>query len=270
MPHPNPRSIMPCSLTRLLSTMHNPHRCRSAVLLTCTSTASAPVTSHTCRTAYPLLPVAPHFPACCTASKPVAKQILTCYTAHSHLTHHTSITYIRHTLFLHLPHPHPACTMSSYYSISPVPIGLMSIPNPCLLAAAQQLRSSVALLAHTCPVPPTPSPLAHSSISETTMSECSKLLQTRRFSTPSSGDTIGHTSGVGTRKPILTPQPVQLPVTLLLFASCAARRAFLVGLSAQESETIMADHKAIMSITLLPCWLYVADAVRQYCLLALS
>ena len=49
------------------------------------------------------------------------------------------------------------------------------------------------------------------------MSECSKLLQTRRFSTPSSGDTIGHTSGVGTRKPILTPLPVQLPVTLLLF-----------------------------------------------------
>ena len=42
------------------------------------------------------------------------------------MTHHTSITYIRRTLFLHLPHPHPACTMSSYYSISPVPIGLMS------------------------------------------------------------------------------------------------------------------------------------------------
>ena len=66
MPHPNPRSIMPCSLTRLLSTMHNPHRCRSAVLLTCTSTASAPGTSHTCRTAYPYLfhrtsqPVAQH------------------------------------------------------------------------------------------------------------------------------------------------------------------------------------------------------------------
>ena len=79
-------------------------------------------------------------------------------------------------------------------------------------------------------------------------------------------------SYIGSRdpEPILTPLPVQLPVTLLLFASCAARRAFLVGLSAQESETIMADHKAIMRITLLPCWLYVADAVRQYSLLALS
>ena len=37
MPRPNSLSIMCCSLTRLLSTMHNPHRCRSAVLLTCTA-----------------------------------------------------------------------------------------------------------------------------------------------------------------------------------------------------------------------------------------
>ena len=37
MPHPNPLSVMSCSLTRLLSTMHNPHRCRSAVSLTCTA-----------------------------------------------------------------------------------------------------------------------------------------------------------------------------------------------------------------------------------------
>ena len=60
------------------------------------------------------LPVAPHFLACCTASKPVAKQILTCCTAYSHLTPHTSITYTRRTVFLHLSHPHPACT--SYFS----------------------------------------------------------------------------------------------------------------------------------------------------------
>ena len=79
-------------------------------------------------------------------------------------------------------------------------------------------------------------------------------------------------SYIGSRDPETDPHPpaCTTPCYSAAFASCAARRAFLVGLSAQESETIMADHKAIMRITLLPCWLYVADAVRQYSLLALS
>ena len=102
------------------------------------------------------LPVAPHFLACCTASKPVAKQILTCCTACSHLTPHTSITYTRRTVFLHLSHPHPACT--SYCSpISPFPLGLMSSARPS--TSYRHLCTAASSLLH---VPPFSPALPHS------------------------------------------------------------------------------------------------------------